>query len=87
MDDLMDALLGKLEKVSLVWSDTFAADPAIDVGGDKRLRRLTNEYGYDRVRECFEYAAENKLAPQGPSAMPLTVALLKAMGAVKEVAT
>lgn len=80
VDDLMDALIGKLEGVSSVWGDTFAAGPEIDPKRYARLKKIENTYGYDTVRRVFEYAYEKRLSPQGSTAMPLATALCKTVG-------
>lgn len=78
--DLTDAQLSKLEQVSLVWSETFAASPAYGRKKYAALRSIEKRYGKAKVREVFDYCIERQIAPQGDSAIPLVVALCKAQG-------
>lgn len=76
--DLTDAQLGKLEQVSMVWSDTFAAHPSIDRKGFSNLRFVEKKYGVAKVRDVFDYCIDKRISPQGDSAIPLVIALCKA---------
>lgn len=78
--DLTDAQLAKLEQVSLVWSQTFAAHPSIDPTGYAALRFVEKKYGKAKVREVFDYCIDKHISPQGDSAIPLVIALCKTLG-------
>ena len=79
-DDLADAQIEKLARVSLVYSDTFAAHPSIDAKGYANLARLWKTYGRVKVADVFDYCIERRIVPQGTSAMGLVIALLKTRG-------
>lgn len=72
-DDLMEALVDKLNDVSNAWGDTFPANPT----GYRRLQKLISDHGRAKVVGALQYALDNRISPQGPNAMPLMVALCK----------
>ena len=78
--DLTDAQLSKLEQVSLVWSETFAAHPSINKKAYANLRWAEKRYGKAKVRDVFDYCIERRIVPQGKTAIPLVVSLCKALG-------
>lgn len=73
VDDQIEALVSKLNDVSAAWGDSFPATST----GYRRLQKLISDYGRSRVVTVMQYALEARISPQGPSAMPLMIALCR----------
>lgn len=73
-DDLIDALVDKLGKISPKWTATFSANPA----GYKKLQKLVSTYGYPAVRSALQFALDFEVVPENKTAMPVLTGILKA---------
>lgn len=72
-DDLFDAMIDKLGRVSLSWTETFPPN----ANGYAKLQKLIARYSYEAVRLALEAALRSRIVPKVDNAMPLLTALAR----------